>query len=63
MDEHSGKYRWSSPDVIAAMLVRRKKKEKQMYYCFVHQHGRLIVWLKAIYIQYLDIPKHWSNLI
>ena len=56
-------YRWFSLDVIAAMLVHRTIEKKSfgnltlllckiraiICYCFVHQHGRLITWLKTIY--------------
>ena len=55
--------RWFSLDVIAAMLVHRTIEKKSfgnltlllckiraiICYCFVHQHGRLITWLKTIY--------------
>ena len=58
-EEH---YRWFSLDVIAAILVHRTIEKKSfgnlnlllckiraiICYCFVHQHGRLITWLKTI---------------
>ena len=60
--------RWFSLDVIAAMLVHRTIEKKSfgnltlllckiraiICYCFVHQHGRLITWLKTLYRRRLD---------
>ena len=53
-------YPWLAPDVMAAMLVHWSLKKKfgnsslflckmqaTFFFCFVHQHGRLITWMQT----------------